>query len=207
MLAGEKFTDRPRCVCEVIGAFLRSWNDRASYINRQGLYPFASRVIGTNGGRGATRLRRDICLGFAGATVDGGPLRRFSSRLRMRARIAWLIGLKPALRLNEGAGEYAARLCFGRHGPEVAFELLERMLEVGAGEGKPAPGLPAGWVPGVIAEPTPVVNGNGSRNARRRDELGVRATIIARKRAEGSDAAANGDGNGAARREQLGARS
>ena len=29
ILAKEKFSDEPDCVCPVIGAYLRSWNDRA----------------------------------------------------------------------------------------------------------------------------------------------------------------------------------
>ena len=39
LIAQEEFSDRPRCVCPVIGAFLRGWNDRAPYAERQRLGP------------------------------------------------------------------------------------------------------------------------------------------------------------------------
>ena len=176
MIAGEKFTDRPDCVCPVIGSFLRSWNDHVGYADRQRLYPYASRVVGTGGYRRMSRIRRDICLSYAGANLDRGPLRRVAARLRMRGRIAWSVGVFPAIWLKEGAGAYAAHLCFARGGSEEAFALLDRLLEVGAqpperssnGKGKP--------------------NGNGRRDA----ELAIRATIAARARtraARGSDSA------------------
>ncbi len=42
LIAREEFSDRPRCVCPVIGAFLRGWNDRAPYAERQRLSPHAA---------------------------------------------------------------------------------------------------------------------------------------------------------------------
>jgi hypothetical protein len=70
VLAGEEFSDHPRCVCEVIAGLLRSWNDRAGHFDRQRLVPYASRVIGSRAGRKVTRVRRDICLSWAGAPSD-----------------------------------------------------------------------------------------------------------------------------------------
>jgi hypothetical protein len=133
IIAGEKFSDRPGCVCPVIGAFLRSWNDGAGYADRQRLEPYASLVIGTGGSRRNSRIRRDICLSYAGAKLDRGPLRRTAARLRMRGRIAWAVGIFPAVWLKEGAGAYAARASFER-GREEAFALLERLLAL-----EPAP--------------------------------------------------------------------
>jgi hypothetical protein len=178
MLAGEPFSDRPRCVCDVIGAFLRAWNDRAGYVDRQRLIPYASRVIGTSGNRAATRARRDLCLDWVAAELGGGRRPRWLGRQLMRGRIGWLLGLKRALRLNQGAGEYAARLCFARNGSDAAFDLLDRMLEIGAGEKPQARGA----------------NGNGHRS----EELAVRAAIIARERAGGRPQrpSSNGNGNG-----------
>src|ERR687883_108542 len=72
LIGGESFSDRPRCVCPVIAAFLRSFNEK----------------------------------------------------LAMRLRIFVVVGLREALRLDEGAGEYAARVAFARHGAEEAFALL-----------------------------------------------------------------------------------
>jgi hypothetical protein len=172
MIAGEPFSDRPRCVCRVIAAFLRGWNDRVGYADRQRLYPYALRVVGTGGYRRISRIRRDVCLAWSGADLDGGPIRRTGARLRMRARIAWTVGVWPALRLKAGAGSYAARICFARGGSDEAFELLERLLAVGT---SPDAG-PAG------------TNGNGNGNGHRRDEGAIRATIIARERGKPEDA-------------------
>ena len=127
IIAGEKFSDRPGCVCPVLGAFLRSWNDGAGYADRQRLEPYASLVVGTGGSRRNSRTRRDICLTYGGANLDRGPLRRVAARLRMRGRIAWAVGIFPSIWLNEGAGAYAARVCF-EHGSEEAFALLERLI-------------------------------------------------------------------------------
>jgi hypothetical protein len=211
-MGGERFTDRPRCVCPVIGAFLRGWNDRAPYLDRQRLYPYASLVVGTGGYRRISRIRRDLCLRWAGADLDRGPIWRVGSRLRMRVRIAWTIGLWPALRLKEGAGAYAARICFARGGRSEAFDLLDRLLELGPASDSPPPVLPDGWVPAEVGRLRPAngngnghPNGNGNGNgAHARDDLGIRATIVARERSKrparspaapesGSGPAANGD--------------
>jgi hypothetical protein len=165
MIAGEPFSDSPRCVDRVIAAFLRGWNDRAGYADRQRLHPYASRVVGTGGCRRISRIRRDLCLSWTGADLDRGPLRRIAARLRMRSRIAWTVGIWPALRLKAGAGSYAARICFARGGSDEAFELLDRMLAVGS-------------PPAILAR----MSGNGNGNGHRRDKLGIRAMIIARRR-------------------------
>jgi hypothetical protein len=47
MLAGERFSDRPRAVCPIIAAFLRSYNDAVDDDRRQDLFPIASAVVGT----------------------------------------------------------------------------------------------------------------------------------------------------------------
>jgi hypothetical protein len=166
VIGGEPFSDRPRCVCRVIGSFLRNWNDRAGYADRQRLYPYASRVVDTGGYRRISRIRRDICLSYAGADLGRGPLGRVAERLRLRARIAWGVGLWPALRLKNGAGAYAARICFARSGSDEAFALLDRLLDVGSSSGN-----------------RNGANGNGNGNGSRQGYLGVRAAIVARERA------------------------
>jgi hypothetical protein len=129
LLAGERFSDRPRCVCRVIAAFMRSLNDRLAHADRQRLIPYASRVLGSRVDRRSTRHRRDLCLVWTGARPDAGPLRRFLSRLATRVRVWVVVGLRPAIRLDEGAGEYAARVVFARYGAKAAFALLDRLLE------------------------------------------------------------------------------
>ena len=188
IIGGEPFSDSPRCVDRVVAAFLRGWNDRAGYADRQRLYPYASHVVGTGGYRRTSRIRRDLCLSWAGADLDRGPLRRVAARLRMRAVIAWTVGLWPALRLKAGAGSYAARVCVARGGSEEAFALLDRLLEVAA---PPA------------AQPR--TNGNGTGSGQRLDQLAIRAMIAARERDNPEDAEArtrgargSGSANGAA---------
>jgi hypothetical protein len=137
LLAGERFSDHPRCVCDVIAAFLRSLNDRVAHADRQRLRPYAGRSVGSRAARQITRQRRDACLAAAGVRLEGGRIRRLLGRLAVRARIFFVVGLRPAMRLNRGAGEYAARVVFARKGAEEAFALLDRLLAVGALEAAP----------------------------------------------------------------------
>ena len=129
ILAGEKFSDRPRCVCRVIAGFLRTLNDRVAHADRRRLIAYAERVVGSRAEQRETHARRDVCLLWAGANLRGGPVRRFLDRLAMRGRILVVIGLRRAIRLDEGAGEYAARVVFARHGTAEALALLDRLLE------------------------------------------------------------------------------
>jgi len=183
IVAGEKFTDRPKCVCPVIGSFLRCWNDHAGYADRQRLAPYASTVVGTGGYRRISRIRRDACLRYAGANLDRRLLGRVVSRLKMRFRIAWAVGLFPAVWLKEGAGAYAANLAFSRGGSEQAFALLDQLLEIGSSPRSDGNG-----------------NGNGNPGADRdrTAELAIRATIVARERARTRAARASGSAPGAA---------
>jgi hypothetical protein len=139
LLAGEKFSDRPRCVCEVIAAFLRGWNDRSSHAERQRLRPYAVRVIHSRAGRSVTNRRRDICLMWAGADLSGNALTRVLRRLAMRFRILVLCGIGPALRLDEGAGELAARVVFARHDSRAGLRLVDTLLAVGSEDAPKAP--------------------------------------------------------------------
>jgi hypothetical protein len=134
VLAGERFSDRPACVDHVIGGYLRSLNDRASHAERQRLLPFAERAVGSCGDRKATHLRRDLCVLRAGGKPGAGGLRKLFERLAMRVRIWIAIGGRQALRLNDGIGEYAARVVYARHGADEAIKLLEVLFEVGESE-------------------------------------------------------------------------
>jgi hypothetical protein len=138
LLAEEPFSDEPSCVCPVIGGFLRAWNDRAAYAERQRLRPYAARIVGSRSGARVTRERRDLCLEWVGADLRGGFLRRSLARLGMRMRIALYCGPGEALRLRSGAGGYAARVLFGRRDTEGAFILLDAMLALGT-EYEPGP--------------------------------------------------------------------
>src|SRR5436190_5914092 len=148
VIAGERFSDRPRCVCGVSAACLRGWNDRSRHSERQRLRPYAFRVVGSRSGRRITNLRRDICLTWAGADLTGNRLSRGLTRLAMRARILVLCGLGSALRLDRGAGELAARVLFSRYQTSAGFSLVDALLRAGSeSNGKPRNGNGSGEAP------------------------------------------------------------
>jgi len=132
LIANEEFSDRPRCVCPVIGSFLRGLNDRAAHAERQRLVPYAPHIVGSRADPQLTRRRRDICLEWAGANLQHGPARRLLSRVAIRMRMAVFCGLGVAIRRNEGAGDYAARVALARGDAAGALELLEALLAVSA---------------------------------------------------------------------------
>jgi hypothetical protein len=131
LMAREPFSDRPRCVCVVIAAFLRGWNDRAGHADRQALRPYARRIVGSRSRRSVTRRRRDICLTWAGADLTGNWASRAIRRWGMRFRILALVGVRAAMRLNEGAGEVASRVVFSRYDSETGLRLVDTLLAVG----------------------------------------------------------------------------
>jgi hypothetical protein len=55
MRAREPFSDRPRTVCPVIAAFLRSYNDGLDDARRNDLCPFAATAVGTRRPRASSR--------------------------------------------------------------------------------------------------------------------------------------------------------
>jgi hypothetical protein len=190
LIAGEPFGDRPSCVCPVIGAFLRGWNDRAPHAERQRLGPYAERIVGSRAGRRVTRQRRDICLEWAGADLSHGGVRGLVARVVARMRIAVFCGLRAAVRPNEGAGDYAARIAAARGEQERAFELLETLLATGGGERpdrSPEDAAANGHrsVNGRGPVPTavnghPAANGNGNGAAPKRARAGAAAAAGSR---------------------------
>jgi hypothetical protein len=160
LIAQEEFSDRPNCVCPVIASFLRGWNDRAPYAERQRLAPYAERIVGSRRGPEVTRQRRDICLRWTGADVDRGGFRRLLTRAGTWARIAVLCGPGAALRPSEGAGDYAARVAMARGEEERAFELLDALLTAGE-QGRP--GRPP-FDARSNGHPRPSDNGHASLN-------------------------------------------
>jgi hypothetical protein len=119
MLAGEPFSDRPRCADPVIATFLRAFNDRLDHGRRQQLRPYAAAVVGTRRGRRLSRARRRRCLAFACGHEHAGPLTRL--------KLAVFVGLRAALRISHGAPEWAAREAIVR-GPDSGFALLDELL-------------------------------------------------------------------------------
>jgi hypothetical protein len=79
-LAGEKHSDSPSCVCPVIGAFLRSWNDAlpSDDVRRRLLAPLAKKVIDTKATKEIEFARAMLCVDwfmreFAPAWLDLVP--------------------------------------------------------------------------------------------------------------------------------------
>jgi len=147
MLAGERFTDRPRCVDPVLAAYLRALNDRLPARERQRLLPYASAAVGTRRRRRHMRARRAACLRFAD-----------TPRPLARPLIALLVGLKPALNLRAGAAEWAVRRAIARRDVEGAFTLLDQLVAIGRRAGSEPPALalavedlPQVRVPGAAA--------------------------------------------------------
>jgi hypothetical protein len=193
VIAGEKFSDRPSCVCPLIGAFLRGWNDRASHVQRQRLSPYAARIVGSRSNRRVTRQRRDICLEWAGADLSQGPFGRLLSRAALRIKIAVFCGLGAAVRPNEGAGDYASRVAWARGDPERAFELLDTLLALGE---ERRPERPAATVSGDAG-----MNGNGARAIAPSAPLAVNGNGSngngGRPRVEGEEVSSKGGKQGA----------
>jgi hypothetical protein len=121
MLAGEEFSDRPKCVDPVLAAFLRAFNDRLDHGRRQELRPYASAVVGTRGNRRTSRRRRAQCLAYACGRRRGGAL--------VRLKLFMLIGPAAAVHLDDGAGEWAAREAIRRDDVDGGFALLNSLLE------------------------------------------------------------------------------
>ena len=65
-MAGEPHSDRPQCVCPVIGAFMRSWNDALpSNEDRDRLLkPLAKTILNTNATREIELTRAMLCVNW-----------------------------------------------------------------------------------------------------------------------------------------------
>jgi hypothetical protein len=135
ILAGEEFTDTPRCADPVLGAFLRELNDKLPSDRRQELRPYAAEVVGTAGPRAVSQLRWRRCLRYASGREDGtrtrlGLLRRF--------------GVRAALRPAAYAPAWAVATVFERKDPIIGLDLLDELLDLGRA---PGPSSPAAVMP------------------------------------------------------------
>jgi hypothetical protein len=132
MLAGEPFSDRPRCVDPVIAGFLRTYNDGIDETRRQDLYPLASEVVGTRAVAGVQAERARMCLAWA---QQRHAEQRHGARRLLPSR-----PLLPDGRLgDDAAGTLAGRIAVkqacrrrteGAHAAAVAF--VRELIAVGA---------------------------------------------------------------------------
>jgi len=138
MLAGEPFSDRPRCVDPVIAAFLRTYNDGLDDKRRQDLYPLAAEAVGTCSVSGVQSERARMCLRWA--QTRHATQRHGARRLLPRRP------LLPDGRLgDDAAGTLAGRVAVKQAtkrrtsgGHEAALAFVRELLSVGAA---PAPTL------------------------------------------------------------------
>jgi hypothetical protein len=136
MLAGEPFSDRPRCVDPVIAGFLRTYNDGIDDRRRQDLYPLAAEVVGTRTVSSIQAERARLCLRWA--------QERCGDKARGVRRLLPHRPLLPDGRLgDDAAGTLAGRVAVkqackrraeGAH--EAALAFVRELLAVGAA---PAP--------------------------------------------------------------------
>jgi hypothetical protein len=141
MLAGERFTDRPRSVSPVIGAFLRAYNDRLDDERRQDLYEYAARVVGTSTSRRIERARSERCCEWVAATGGRVPLRIRIGRSSSAGAVAGRWATDPGTATGHRAAlEFVDRLIgIGRSSPAPAPAVLEKPAP------RRIPGPVAGW--------------------------------------------------------------
>jgi hypothetical protein len=137
MLAGEPFTDHPRSVCPVVGALLRTCNDRFDAQTRQRLLRYAAESVGTAEDRATPRARVARCAEVVRACAPSGPLARWRRR----------VPAPPAC--PEGAGmelfvhKVVRSLARTPDGIDALFALADELLAMGRA---PAPAF-AGATP------------------------------------------------------------
>ena len=138
MLAGEPFSDRPRCVDPVLAGFMRTYNDGIDDRRRQDLLPLASEVVGTRDVAGVQAERARMCLRWAQTRHD--------ERRRGPRRLLPVRPLLPDGRLgDDAAGTLAGRIAVkdasrrraeGTH--EAALAFVRELIAVGARDRTPS---------------------------------------------------------------------
>ncbi|HJS92958.1 MAG TPA: hypothetical protein VJ741_01750 [Solirubrobacteraceae bacterium] len=144
MLEAGPFTDHPRSVCPVIGAFLRAYNDWVDDRRRQDLYAYAAKVVGSRAPRGVDEARMRRLLAWAD---------------ELEERRVKRLPLGPRPRVNRSgprADDVAGRVMFAiarqkDHPHQEVLGVVDKLLEIGrnrkpppvwSNDGRP-PALPA----------------------------------------------------------------
>ena len=76
MLAGERFSAYPFCVCPVIAAFMRTYNDLIDDTRRQDLYPYAAAIVGSRASKSEEVQRTRLCRSWVTRIAAPSFLRR-----------------------------------------------------------------------------------------------------------------------------------
>ena len=121
MLAGGRFTDRPRSVSHVVAAFVRQYNDYVDDRRRADLYAYITHAIGSRGSRAAESARARRCLEWMKAQIGS------TGRLDF-----WALELGPSTKrkrelIAERAAIYAAS---SRRRHRAALALLDELLGI-----------------------------------------------------------------------------
>ena len=101
-VAGEAWSDHPACASEVIGRFLRCWNDDLNADGRQILLPYIRRIVGTRAGPEIERQRQWMCTDWlvrvhAPAWLEAAGLTEQANALRELPEIVGVVTLDGAL--------------------------------------------------------------------------------------------------------------
>jgi hypothetical protein len=143
MLDAGPFTDHPRSVCPVIGAFLRSYNDWVDDGRRQDLYSYAAKVVGS-------RASREVEL------ARSRRLMEWAAELEERRVKRVLFGSGRWVKVpNAEPGDVASRVVYAiarqkDHPHQEVLAIIDELMDVGrprsCGDYSPL----AGAVPEVI---------------------------------------------------------
>jgi hypothetical protein len=131
MLAGEPFSDHPKSVCPVIGAFLRDYNDSVPADRRQDLYRYAAVVVGTRGSAAVQRAR----AAHLAAWISEMRRRRYATFMPNLVARALSRLLKPPSGIDALASDAIRSL--GAHTDQThaaVLELVDEMAAIGARE-------------------------------------------------------------------------
>ena len=125
MLAGQPFSAYPSCVCPVIAAFMRTYNDLIDDARRRDLYPYAAAIVGSKATKREERKRARMCRNWV--TRIAAPTFLHRPFWTMRS-------LNQELR-NRAAANYAAMVAVHTEVPgerhRAALALIDGLLAVG----------------------------------------------------------------------------
>ena len=142
MLAGERYSDRPRCACPALTAFLRGYNDGLDDATRQDLFGLASLLVGTRAPEAETTARGDALVDLAWRYEwRAGPL-RFGPIMNFERRFD----------RYEAAGAHLGRCA--RRQPTCHATVLatvERLAAPGAAQARPAGPAPRTRAPQPVS--------------------------------------------------------
>jgi hypothetical protein len=147
-VAGEEFSDSPKCACPVISAFMRSLNDSSKYKQRQQLKPYILRLVDTNKGEEVAERRLMLCVDwlireYTPAWLDLANLSDEANSLRSLAPVLTPEAIVQAIPAITAAKEKSAAVRVAAWAAASAilkppseklrtssFDLLDRMLAV-----------------------------------------------------------------------------